>query len=152
MRTLLRLLALLFTAALCAFALTAPAYAADGANATGNKALLDTASWALLAGVLTPLLTSLAQQPRWTGSTRTVVGVLISVVIGVVTLLANGSLNDGAQTVLSVIALVVVTSAAAYKTIWQPMGVAPKIENATSKTPPSAPDPSGRPAYTDPSS
>ena len=130
--------ALLFLA--CLFLFTTPSY---GAETSGSAAsvLGDTVSWALLAGVFTPLLTSLAQQPRWTGAVRVVVGIVISVVVAVLTLLANGSLNDGAQTVLSIVALVVVTSAASYKAIWQPSGVAPKLENATSKTPPAAPDP-----------
>lgn len=143
MRTLLRLLlmGLAFLAALLAFT-TSPAFAEEAASST-PAVLGDTASWALLAGFLTPLLTSVVQQPTWTSRTRTLVAVVASVIVGVVTLLANGSFNDGPQTVLSIVALVVVTSATAYKTIYVPSGIAPAIENATSKTPPQAPDPSG---------
>lgn len=142
MRTLLRLLglALLWLLALL-FVGGTSAFAAD-ASASSYAVLTDTASWALLAGFLTPLLTSVVQQPTWTSRTRTIVATLASVVVGVITLLANGAFNDGPQTVLSVLALVVVTSATAYKNLWVPSGVAPKIENATSKTPPGVPDPS----------
>lgn len=145
MHTLLRLMAmaLLFVVALLTFT-TAPSFAEEAASST-PAVLGDTASWALLAGFLTPLLTSVVQQPTWTSRTRTLVAVVASVVAGVVTLLANGAFNDGPQTVLSIIALVVVTSATAYKTLWVPSGIAPKIENATSKSPPApqVPDPSG---------
>ena len=124
----------------------APALAAEGIpSAHETSVWTDSAQWLILAGVLTPLITSVVQQPKWTGTVRTIVGVVASVVIGVLTLLANGTLNDvlndGASTWLSLLALVVGAAAAAYKTIWVPMGVAPKIENATSKTPPATPDP-----------
>lgn len=132
--------ALLALLSMIALLTTPPAYAADGSSET-PKALLDTASWALLAGVLTPLVTSVVQQPQWTGRVRTLVAVIASAVIGVVTLFANGALNDGPQTVLSVVALVVVTSATAYKNLWVPAGVAPAIERATSTT--HAPDERG---------
>lgn len=136
MRTLLRLaaLALAFIVALLLF--TPPAFAAGDAGSSTAAVLGDTASWALLAGFLTPLLTSVVQQPQWSSRVRTLVAVVASVIVGVVTLLANGSFNDGAQTVLSIVALVVVTSATAYKTIYVPAGIAPAIERATSKTPP----------------
>lgn len=110
----------------------APALAADGG---AHGVLSDTASWALLAGVLTPLLTSLVQQPKWSRRTRVIVSVIVSAAIGLLTLLANGSLNDGPQTALSAVTLVIVAASASYKTIWEPMGVAPAIESATSPSP-----------------
>jgi peptidoglycan/LPS O-acetylase OafA/YrhL len=145
MHTLLRLaaLGLMFLVGLLALTIS-PALAAEGVPSNATIALLgDTASWALLAGFLTPLLTSVVQQPTWTSRTRTLVAVVASVIVGVVTLLANGTFSEGPQTVLSILALVVVTSATAYKTLYVPSGLAPALENATSKTPPAAPDPSG---------
>lgn len=136
-------LALLFLLALSIS--PAAAAALDGSSSVAaNAALLDTASWALLAGFLTPLLTSVVQQPQWSRTVRTVVGVLASVVTGVITLLANGAFNDGPQTVLSILALVVVTSGASYRTLWGPVGVAPKIETATSPGPSTARPVDGR--------
>ena len=135
-RSLLALTALLLAASLL---LAGPAQAAEAASST-PAVLGDTASWALLAGVLLPLLTSVVQQPKWTKRVRTIVAVVVSVVAAVVTLLANGSFNDGPQTVLTIVALVVATSATMYKTVYVPLGIAPAIENATSKNPPYAPD------------
>lgn len=98
--------------------------------------LLDSASWALILSILSPLLISVIQQPKWSKSMRTLVAVLASVVIGIITVLANGGLDlsGGAatQTVLSVVALVFVSSATAYKSLWKPTGVAPAIEARTS--------------------
>lgn len=149
-RSVLALLALAVTFLLTL--LIAPALAADGTvgeTVRETTVWTDSAQWLILAGVLTPLVTSIAQQPRWTGTVRTIVGMVAAVVVGVLTLLANGTLdnvlNSGASTWLSLLALVVGASAAAYKTIWQPIGLAPKIENATSKTPPAAPDPGPTP-------
>lgn len=97
----------------------------------------DTASWALILGVLTPLLVALVQQPQWTARTRALVSLLASIVVGVLTVLANGVdltvwTGNKAQTLLGVIALVMVASNTAYKTLWKPTGVAPAIEHATS--------------------
>lgn len=93
----------------------------------------DSASWALILGVLTPLIVSVVQQPQWSDRTRAVVSVVASVLIGVVTVLANGGIESG-QTLLSVCALVFVASNTAYKTLWKPTGVSPAIERATSKS------------------
>lgn len=98
----------------------------------------DTASWALILGVLTPLLTAVVQQPRWSPRLRAIASAVVSVVVGVLTVLANGVdlsawNGDKAQITLGVVALVLVASNTAYKTLWKPTGVAPAIERATSK-------------------
>lgn len=119
-------------------ALLMVAYVADlvsyttalAAMALAHLDLGDTVSWGALAGVFTPLLTAIAQRPLWSGPKRTVVGVLISVVIGVLTCLADGTL-DQAATALMTVTAVIVASATTYKTIWQPVGLAGGIENAT---------------------
>jgi hypothetical protein len=123
------------TAMMVAFVAYLAQYVAEFASLTamalGHIDLGDTVSWGALAGVFTPLLTSIVQRPNWTKQKRTVVGVLVSVVIGVLTCLADGSL-DHAATVLMTLTAVVVASAATYKTLWQPSGIAGGIENATS--------------------
>jgi hypothetical protein len=96
-----------------------------------NPVILDTVSWGLIAGVLTPLLTSLAQQPKWSSRRRAVVGAAVSVLVGILTCLLNGDLGNG-QTVLSTIAAVLVASMTTYKGLWKPTGVAGGIETATS--------------------
>ncbi len=93
----------------------------------------DTASWALIVGVLTPLLTSLVQQPTWSNQVRTIVGALVAILLGVGTVLANGGFQDASGS-LGIIALVMVASMATYRNLWGPKatGVASRIESATS--------------------
>jgi hypothetical protein len=96
-----------------------------------DPVVLDTVSWGLILGVLTPLATALVQQPRWGTKTRAVVGALVAIVVGVVTCLANGDIESG-QTVLATVAVVLVAAQATYKGFWQPTRIAPKVEAATS--------------------
>lgn len=118
-----------------AFAFTVLAASSGALGALG-----DTASWGLILGVLTPLAVSLIQQPRWSQAVRAIVHVIASVVVGAVTVLANGQIGDG-STWLTTIAVVFVSSSAAYGFLWKPTGVSPKIEAATSPgtTPPTKP-------------
>lgn len=96
--------------------------------------LADTVSWGVLLGVFTPLLTAIVQRPTWSRPKRTVIAVVISIVLGLLTCLADGTLGQ-AETVLATVAAVVLASATAYKTLWQPVGVAGTIELATTPTP-----------------
>lgn len=99
-----------------------------------NDVFTDSASWALILGVLSPLLISVVQQPRWSDSVRAFLTLVFSVVIGVVTVLANGGLED-VSGVLGIIALVLVAANTAYRNFWKPTGIAPGIEQATSPKP-----------------
>lgn len=91
----------------------------------------DTPSWALLAGVVAPVLTAVVNQPDWAKPVRQAVAIGVAVVLGVLGCLATGSITDG-MTVLQVAAVVVVGSWASYKTITS--SLAPAIERATSST------------------
>jgi hypothetical protein len=95
----------------------------------------DTESWGLLAGVVVPLLTAVAQQNRWSAATRQAVAVAVSAVVGVLVCLTQGDLGHG-KTVLATVAVVVVAAHVAYVTIWA--HVAPAVEQATSPAPPAA--------------
>jgi hypothetical protein len=92
--------------------------------------VLDTPSWALLLGVVAPLLTSAVNQPAWSKPVRQVVAIGVAVVLGVVGCLADGSIGEG-MTVLQVVAVVAVASHLAYKTVLSK--VAPAVETATSR-------------------
>lgn len=87
-------------------------------------------SWGLILGVLSPILISVVQQPSWSGQVRTLVGVVVSLAIGVLTVLANGGadLKDW----LATLALVLVASQATYRGIFKPSGAADAIEKVTS--------------------
>jgi ABC-type thiamin/hydroxymethylpyrimidine transport system permease subunit len=119
------------TAKVAALAAVVVAYAA---GLFGSPVVLDTVSWGLILGVLTPLVTAVAQRPRWSTRTRTLVGVGVSIVVGVLTCLANGDIRSG-QTVLSTIAVVLVAAQATYLGMWKPSLIAPKLESATSPSP-----------------
>jgi hypothetical protein len=108
------------------------AVAVMAAATSGTLGVLgDTQSWGLILGVLTPLVVSIIQQPRWSDPVRAIIHVVAAVVVGVVTVLANGQITDQ-STILTTIAVVLVASSAAYGYVWKPLGVAPKIERATS--------------------
>lgn len=130
--------ALLMVAYVAHLAQYATAFAAQVGQlavlALGHITLGDTASWGALLGVFTPLLTSIVQRPTWSGPKRTVVGVVVAVLIGVLTCLADGTL-DQATTVLATVTVVVVASATTYKTLWKPSGVVGKLEAATTPGP-----------------
>lgn len=119
-----------FTGDVAIYALALFADVARIVQALPQIDLGDTVSWGALAGVLTPLLTSIVQRPTWSKQKRTVIGVLVSIVVGLLTCLADGTL-DNAATLLATVTVVIVASAAAYKSLWQPSGVAPSLEHAT---------------------
>jgi hypothetical protein len=90
----------------------------------------------ITVGALLPLLTSIVQQQTWSTPTRTIVAVLMSVLAGLVTYVSSYGLdftNPGA--IVATVVGVALASGAAYKTIWQPSGVAPALEGRTSPVP-----------------
>jgi NhaP-type Na+/H+ or K+/H+ antiporter len=99
----------------------------------GQGALADSTTWGLILGTVLPPLTAVVQQPRWTDNQRKIVAVLVAVLAGVLTCLANGALHDG-QTVLATVAAVLVASQAAYRGLWKD-SLAAAIERVTSPRP-----------------
>jgi peptidoglycan/LPS O-acetylase OafA/YrhL len=95
------------------------------------SALTDTMSWGLILGVVLPLLTALVQQPTWPKPVRAAVGLAAAVLGGFVTCLANGTIDHG-QTLLATIAAVLVAAQATYKGFYQPTGIGPAVEVASS--------------------
>lgn len=95
-----------------------------------HVALDDTVSWGIFAGVFTPILTAFAQRPTWSGPTRTLVGLGISVAIAILTCLADGTF-DHTKTLLATVAAVTLVSMTTYKGLWKPSGIAGKVETAT---------------------
>jgi peptidoglycan/LPS O-acetylase OafA/YrhL len=91
--------------------------------------VLETPSWALLAGVIVPLLTALVNQPGWSKPIRQAVALGVALVLGVLGCLADGTLTEG-MTVLQVVAVVVAASEVAYRTVLSEL--APAAETASS--------------------
>lgn len=90
----------------------------------------DAQMWALIVGFLAPPVIAVAQQPSWPDWLRSLVTVAFSVVAGTGTVWLTGNFEP-ADLVSSVL-LILVTSIAAYKGVWKPTTIAPKIEAATS--------------------
>ncbi|HET9653820.1 MAG TPA: hypothetical protein VFP72_00565 [Kineosporiaceae bacterium] len=91
----------------------------------------NTPLFGLVLAVLTPLVTAVAQQPRWTSRTRSIVGALVSLVVGFLTVATAGKLGD-TSTLLTTLALVVAAAEASYQKLWRGTGLTQMIENATS--------------------
>jgi hypothetical protein len=84
----------------------------------------------LLVGAVTPLLTSLVQQPKWSKRTRIGVSAAVSVLIGFAIAAADGKLGSPGD-VFSIIGAVLVAAEAFYQKLWKATGVAGAVENAT---------------------
>jgi hypothetical protein len=93
----------------------------------------DTESWGLLFGVVAPLAIAVVQQPTWSPAARWVVGWLCAVMVGILTCLAKGTIDEG-DTVLRTVAVVLVASQATYAG-WR-HGPAALIERVTSPSGP----------------
>ncbi len=88
-----------------------------------------------LLGALTPLLTAVVQQPFWPTRKRQFAAVIVSVFVGLGTVLAaNGGDLASLPLTSATLAAVIAASEAAYRKAWQKSGVTDKIEWAT--TPP----------------
>lgn len=84
-------------------------------------------------GLLTPLLTAVVEQPQWSTRTRTALSVAVSIVVGIVTYIGtHGLVLDSPAAVVAVVIGVILASAAAYQTLWQPSGIARAVEHRTS--------------------
>lgn len=95
-----------------------------------NDLLNSTHAWGLILGVLSPLLVSVVQQPKFTGPLRAVVALASAVVIGLLTVLAAGDFNPTDW--LTTAAVVLVAAHTAYEGFWRPTGIAEEVEYRTS--------------------
>jgi len=91
----------------------------------------DSASIAVIVGVLAPPFIAILQQPRWSAGVRTFVTLIVAAVSGVIVAASQGALDSGKITAAT-IALVLVTAQATYASLWKKIGVTGKIEGATS--------------------
>ena len=87
------------------------------------------AAWGLILGLLTPLLTSVVEQPHWTAKVRTVVAVLCAAAVGTVTVMAAGDVDP--TNWLLTVGAVLAASQAAFHEFWAPAGVTQTVELKT---------------------
>lgn len=87
-------------------------------------------------GTLLPLLTAVVQQKHWSSRTRSIIGVVMSVLAGLVAWVSTHGLNvSDLPGLIATVVGIALASIAAYNGIWKPTGVANAIEVATSPTP-----------------
>lgn len=87
------------------------------------------AAWGLILGVLTPLLTSVVEQPQWSRRLRFAVAVLCAVAVGTLTVMAAGDVD--LTNWLLTVGAVLAASQAAFHEFYKPAGVAQVIELKT---------------------
>ena len=86
--------------------------------------------WNLIVGFLVPNLIAIVQQPKWSARARAIFTSVACIIFGGLTAYFNGQFNLG--DIVGSILTMGVAAITFYKGLWQPTGVAPKIEQATS--------------------
>lgn len=89
--------------------------------------------WALLVGVVVPLLVSVVNQPSFGPRTKHVAAVVVSALAGLATVGASGQLDT--TDLVTTITLVYVASQTAYHQLWKRTGITDAVETATNLTP-----------------
>ena len=87
----------------------------------------------MLVGVLTPAIVALVNHPMWSSQTKRIIAYVGAAVLGVLTVVGNGVLNDmefNVANAITVILAVVGASQAAYGLIWKPTGASDAIEQS----------------------
>lgn len=85
---------------------------------------------AMVTGALLPILIAVGQQQEWSKTTRTLVAVATAAVSGILVAVTNGN-HDAGSIITSIITTIIATTAT-YQGVWQPAGVAGRVEAATS--------------------
>jgi Na+/H+-translocating membrane pyrophosphatase len=99
---------------------------------------------AAIAGVIAPALIAVINQPRWQSQTKRIIAYAGAAVIGLLTVIGNGAMNDlevNLPNAITVIMAVVGASQIAYGLLWKPSGMSDMIEEATSPKTPVPPAP-----------
>lgn len=91
------------------------------------------ALWAIAVGFFSPPIISIIQQSKWSPRARSLVAFVFYLVVAAVTAFLAGAFTGGDFVKIALI--VFVMGATSYQHLWQPTGVSPAIESATTKTP-----------------
>jgi VIT1/CCC1 family predicted Fe2+/Mn2+ transporter len=97
--------------------------------------MTDAERWAFIVGFFLPVAIAVIQQAGWSERVRAVVAFLACVVAGLGTAYFGGDLSGSVdpRSVISDVLIVLVTAISTYKAFWKPTGVAPAVEEATSR-------------------
>lgn len=88
------------------------------------------AMWSVIVGFFLPAVIAVIQQPTWSQPVRAIVTFVVSLVAGAGTAYFNGDLT--AADWVSASLIILVSAISIYKGLYQPTGVGPAIETATS--------------------
>lgn len=83
----------------------------------------------LVIGFFMPIIVAAIQQPKWSSGARAVITFLVCVIAGGVTVYFKGGFTG--QRIGTSALLILVAAIATYKGLWQPTGIAPAVEKAT---------------------
>ncbi|MFJ4787553.1 hypothetical protein [Streptomyces sp. NPDC088794] len=92
----------------------------------------DAQLWAAALGYLLPPVIAIVIQPRWSGPAKGIFMLLVAAGDGVGTAYFNDEFTG--RPIVTGILTAAVAIGVAYRTLWRPSGIAPRIEAATSTT------------------
>lgn len=88
--------------------------------------------WSLIVGFLLPIFIAFIQQEKWPSWLRSVIMFVICLIAAAGTVYFQDRFD--VQDYVTSALLIVVTAIGTYKGIWQPTGIAPALEHATTGT------------------
>ncbi|MBY8341805.1 hypothetical protein JYK17_17385 [Streptomyces sp. KC 17012] len=92
--------------------------------------LTDAQLWAAATGYVLPPVIAIVVQPRWSGPSKGLFMLLVAGLDGAGTAYFNHDFSG--KPVLTCVLTAAVSIGLAYRTLWKPSGIAPRIEQATS--------------------
>lgn len=81
--------------------------------------------WSMIVGFFLPIGIAVVQKEKWSVEVRTILSFVLCLLAGMGTVYFTGGWKEGS---VSALLLVLVTSISTYKGLWQPSGIAGKIE------------------------
>lgn len=91
------------------------------------------AAWSLIIGAITPFLVAVVNQPTWSSRQRQITAVVISILVGAVTVVVGGTVADWSlnlPNILTIIAAVVGAAQATYATIFNKPAKAVEVKTS----------------------
>ncbi|MFB7890407.1 hypothetical protein ACFCZ3_20375 [Cellulosimicrobium cellulans] len=93
----------------------------------------------VIVGLITPPLTAVVTQTKWTKPVRTGVSYAVSLVLGFLTAIATGAIGESGADFATTVGAVVALAQVSYTTLWKHTGATLYLEQKTSRN--AGPDP-----------
>ncbi|MGA5822227.1 hypothetical protein ACPC54_30710 [Kitasatospora sp. NPDC094028] len=103
-----------------------------------NNLVVHSAGYGVAVGSALPLVAAVVLRPHWSPKVKTLIVTILAALSGAATVAAQGGFSNPASpgALLAAGAAVIAASEISYAALWHRYGIAPKIEAATSPTPP----------------